>query len=64
MHPIEGQGSSSIDYGRVVAILDLGVQKLFCQLFELPLDNDEVCNYFLLFLDWCRIAILRRMFGA
>ena len=64
MHPVEGQGSSSIDYGGVVAILDLGVQKLFWQLFELPLDNDEVCDYFLLFLDWCRIAILRRMFGA
>lgn len=64
MHPVEGQGSSSIDYGGVVTILDLGVQKLFWQLFELPLDNDEVCDYFLLFLDWCRIAILRRMLGA
>jgi len=64
MHPVESQGSSSIDYGGVVAILDLGVQKLFWQLFELPLDDDEVRDYLLLFLDWCRIAILRRMFGA
>lgn len=45
VHSVQRESSSGVDHGRVVLLLDRGVQELLRQFLELPLNNDAVGDH-------------------